>query len=194
MFRCFLVFCGPFCLFPTSHNSHTHTHTHTLFVEKQLPRFFLAGLLIYAGLPFTELVIVAYQRVTKKEFFTIWLIILINAITGLKNVTGSLATHSLLIAVCSGFVLSAAGFIYQYARITVIRDVVSGQDFQSAVVRPYAEQRLVERLGKRYMVIELEGYIFFGSVSCCVVAMSLSFWFIFLFFCLKQNITWLADS
>ncbi len=130
-----------------------------------LPRFFLGGLLISAGLPFVELVVLAYNRVTKTEFVCMWVIILINAIAGLKEVSGAVAAHSLLIAVIAGCVLSAFGFIYQYARVSVVRDTLSGQDFQSAVVRPYAEQRLVERLGKRYAVIELEGYIFFGSAG-----------------------------
>jgi Ca2+-binding EF-hand superfamily protein/CRP-like cAMP-binding protein/anti-anti-sigma regulatory factor len=131
-----------------------------------LPRFFLGGLLIYAGMFFLELVIVSYQRVTKKEYCIVWLIILINAFTGLPQVTGSLvAPHSLLIAVISGLILAAVGFIYQYARVSVIRDVLSGKDFQSAVVRPFSEQSLVERIGTRYMIIELEGYIFFGSAT-----------------------------
>ena len=131
-----------------------------------LPRFFLSGLLIYAGLFFAELVILSYQRVNKKEYCIVWLIIFINAIAGLKSVTGpTIAPHSLLIAVIVGLVLAAMGFIYQYARVSVVRDVLSGQDFQSAVLRPYAEQRLVERLGRRYMIIELEGYIFFGSAT-----------------------------
>ena len=121
---------------------------------------------MYAGIFFVELVLKSYERLTKKEYCTVILIILINAFTGLPQITGMhVAPHSLLIAVICGLVLAAIGFIYQYARVSVIRDVLSGQDFQSAVLRPYSEQCLVERLGTRYMIIELEGFIFFGSAS-----------------------------
>ena len=61
-----------------------------------LPRFFLAGLLVYAGLPFLEMVVQAYWRVTKKEFATILIILIVNAVTGLIESTKS---RTLLIAV-----------------------------------------------------------------------------------------------
>ena len=61
-----------------------------------LPRFFLAGLLVYAGLPFLEMIVQAYWRVTKKEFATILIILIVNAVTGLIESTKS---RTLLIAV-----------------------------------------------------------------------------------------------
>ena len=64
-----------------------------------------------------------------------------------------------------GFLLSAFTFILQYAKTSVIRDSLLGKDYQSSVVRAYGEQRLVERLGIRYSIVELEGYIFFGSAN-----------------------------
>ena len=123
-------------------------------VINYLPRFFLAGLLIYAGLPFLEMVVQAYWRVTKKEFVTILIILIVNAVTGLVEATKS---RTLLIAVGVGFLLSAFTFILQYAKTSVIRDSLLGQDYQSSVVRVYQEQKLVERLGIRYAIVELEG-------------------------------------
>ena len=48
-----------------------------------LPRLTLGMLLVYAGLPLVEdNLIFSYKRVTKKEFVTIWIIVLVNAIAG----------------------------------------------------------------------------------------------------------------
>jgi len=122
-----------------------------------LPRFFLAGLLLYAGLPFLDMVISAYWRVTKKEFCAILIIVLVNAVSEIY------VTWSLLIAVIVGLLLATIIFMVQYSRVSVIRDVISGKDFSSTVVRSYAEQSLVERLGVRYMILELQGFLFFGT-------------------------------
>ena len=125
-----------------------------------MPRFYMSGLLIYAGLPFLWLVVTAYWRVTKKEFGTILLIMLINFIFELFPTT---KTRALVIAVGCGFLLSSFTFILQYAKSSVIRDSLLGKDYQSSVSRSYQEQLLVERLGVRFAIVELEGYIFFGS-------------------------------
>jgi len=101
----------------------------------------------------------AYWRVSKKEFVAILVIILVNAVAGLY------VTSSLLIAVIVGLVLSAIIFMVQYSRVSVIREVRSGKDCKSTVIRSYAEQRLVERLGSRYAILELQGFIFFGTAS-----------------------------
>ena len=123
-----------------------------------LPRLTLGMLLIYAGLPLVEdNLIFSYNRVTKKEFVAIWLIVLVNAIAGVWT------SYSFLIAVLTGLVLATLIFAVQYGRNPVIRDILSGRDYQSAVVRPYAEQRLVERIGIRTRILELEGFLFFGS-------------------------------
>jgi len=122
-----------------------------------LPRFFLAGLLLYAGLPFLDMVVSAYWRVTKKEFFAILIIVLTNAVTEIY------VTWSLLIAVIVGLLLATVIFMVQYSRVSVIRDVISGKDYSSTVVRSYSEQTLVERLGIRYIILELQGFLFFGT-------------------------------
>jgi len=126
-------------------------------LTNSLPRFFISGLLLYAGLPFVDMVITAYWRFTKKEFFAIVAIVLVNAIMEVY------VTWALLIAVIVGLVLAAIIFMVQYSRVSVIRDVISGKDFSSKVVRSYAEQRLVEKLGVRYTILELQGFLFFGT-------------------------------
>jgi len=122
-----------------------------------LPRFFLAGLLLYAGLPFLDMVITAWFRLTKKEFCAIIIIVLVNAVAEIY------VTWSLLIAVIVGLLLATIIFMVQYSRVSVIRDVISGKDFSSTVVRSYAEQTLVERIGIRYIILELQGFLFFGT-------------------------------
>jgi Ca2+-binding EF-hand superfamily protein len=131
-------------------------------ITNVLPRFFLSGLLIYAGLPFLELIFAAYERITKKEFITVLVIVFTNFFFELFESTKS---NALVIAVILGFLLSSVAFLIQYSKTSIIRDSLSGKDYQSSVVRSYQEQLLVERLGVRYAIVELEGYIFFGSCN-----------------------------
>ena len=86
---------------------------------------------MYAGIFFVELVLKSYERLTKKRVLYSDTHHPNQCFYGPPQITGMhVAPHSLLIAVICGLVLAAIGFIYQYARVSVIRDVLSGQDFQ----------------------------------------------------------------
>lgn len=125
-----------------------------------LPRFFIGMLLAYSAIAFVEdNLFYSYNRVTKKEFVCIWVVMLLFAVVGFYS------AYALLVAFGSGLVIATFIFLIQYARSRVIRDFVSGRDFQSVVVRPFIEQKLVENIGVRFAIIELEGFLFFGSAA-----------------------------
>ena len=123
-----------------------------------ISRFLLGGLLVYAAMPFVDKHLVCMCRVTK-EFIAIWTIVLVNAIVGFYT------PAALLIAVVFGILMAAIIFMIQYSKVSVIRDVLSGQEFQSVVVRQYSEEKLLSRLGVRFKIIELQGYVFFGTAN-----------------------------
>ena len=69
-----------------------------------LPRITLGMLLLYAGLPLLEdNLIFSYKRVTKKEFVAIWVIVLVNAITGALSRTSGTKSRRLAFSVLSVF-------------------------------------------------------------------------------------------
>ena len=126
-----------------------------------LPRFYLAGILVYAASPFVEdHLIMSYYRVTRKEFACIWIIALTNAIAAVW-----IPSYSLLIAIIAGFVIAALIFMVQYSRVSVIRDSLTGQEFHSVVMRQYVEERLLDHIGVRFRIIELQGFIFFATAT-----------------------------
>ena len=123
-----------------------------------LPRFLIGGLLLYGAMPFIEnhLVLVK-KRVSLPDFIAIWVIVLTNAILGIWH------SFSLLAAVGVGCVLCMILFAVQYAKTNIVRLVVTGKEVQSGVVRNHAEQRLMEHVGERILIMELSGFIFFGT-------------------------------
>lgn len=119
-----------------------------------LPRFFLAGLLIYAGIGFiVDNLIKSYARVSKEEFVAIWVVVIVNAII------------SLFAAVIVGIVLSALIFAVSYGRVGVVKAFIRGCDFESRVVRSVGESSRLVHFSKRYAIVQMQNYIFFGSAG-----------------------------
>jgi hypothetical protein len=95
-----------------------------------LPRFLLAGLLIFAGLPFISTNLVdSYKHMTKKEFFATWAIVILTALFGL------------LVGVVAGVGMAALIFAIQSGRRKCVSSVIFGSDYQSTVVRSVMQAR-----------------------------------------------------
>lgn len=119
-----------------------------------LPRFFLGGLLIYAGLGFVvDNLIKSWNRVSREEFLAIWTIVIVNALT------------SLLVAVIVGIILAAIIFALTYGRIGVVKAFFEGRDYESKVVRSVKDSAKLTHLSKRYSIVQMQNYIFFGSAG-----------------------------
>ena len=109
-------------------------------------------LLIYAGLPFLEEhLIFSVNRMSKKEYVAIWAMLLTNVVLGIVG-----NDFALLIAFCVGLLLALLIFMLQYYRTKAIREIRDGEGFQSVVMRPYIEQKLLENLGCRMRIIVLQ--------------------------------------
>ena len=116
------------------------------------------------------------------DFATVWVILIVNAITGLLQ------------AVLVGIVMAAFTFAYQYGQTTVIQSLISGDQFQSGIVRASflgirnllcfskthdarplspspadpgstAEAQKLEHLGFLYVIVRLQRFLFFGSAA-----------------------------
>jgi len=125
-----------------------------------IPRFVMGFLLVYACLPFiVDNLIVSYYHMKKKEFLAVWCIVL-------TTIIADAIFHSplaMILAVVVGILFSLLIFISQYARVSVIRDVFTGETYQSKLIRSYWEEALLVRVGKRVCMVQLEGFIFFAS-------------------------------
>jgi SulP family sulfate permease len=64
-----------------------------------------------------------------------------------------------------GIALAAGLFIIEYSRVPVVRHVSSGRTFHSRVERSYPENELLRKEGGALLIMELQGYLFFGTAN-----------------------------
>lgn len=69
-----------------------------------------------------------------------------------------------------GLGLSIVTFVYNYARLSVIRVNASLRERKSSIDRPSAENSLIELEGEQVQVLELQGFLFFGTAEQVVDA------------------------
>lgn len=117
-----------------------------------LPRVALGGLLAFLGLALLhEWVIRARRRLPRTEFAVLLLILAVIAFEGF--LTGVLA----------GLLISVVLFVLSYSRVSVVKHELSGRDFRSRVTRTPAELSALEALGDSIYILNLQGFIFFGT-------------------------------
>lgn len=124
-----------------------------------LPRFLLAGLLIYSGSGFLiENLWDARNLYDRFSFGSIWAVFIINVIAG-----ELLPQYGLLIAFVVGIVLSAFGFAFKFAQTSKLADSVPGYDYSSTAIRSAAQEMKLGVLGCWYHIFPCSGYMFFGT-------------------------------
>jgi sulfate permease, SulP family len=64
-----------------------------------------------------------------------------------------------------GLALSIVTFVYNYARLSVIRADTSGRERRSSIDRPIAENAVLALEGEQVQVLELQEFLFFGTVE-----------------------------
>jgi len=113
----------------------------------------LGGLLFFLGLDFLfEWVVGGWSKLSKAEYAVVILILVVIGVT------------DLLIGVTVGLVAMIILFAWNYSRINVVHHAGSGAVIRSNVERcAYHRQVLSEELGSHVFVLELQGFIFFGT-------------------------------
>ncbi len=80
-------------------------------------------------------------------------------------IVGAVAWFGLLQGIGIGVVASGVVFVVRYSPVDPVRSAINGRQLRSGVDRsPYDVERLLAA-GDRLMVFELQGFLFFGSVS-----------------------------
>lgn len=119
-----------------------------------LPRFVLSGLLIYFGYTFMyEWLVLQRRRMAPLDYGVMLLIVT------------TIAAQGLLAGVGVGLVTALLLFAAEYSRVRVVRRVLTGTSRRSRFTRSDAERRLLDSVGERIIILELQGYIFFGTAS-----------------------------
>jgi SulP family sulfate permease len=130
-----------------------------LFAGSALLAYFpvptLGGLLFFLGLDFlVEWVIAAWFKLSRADYAVVLLIL---AVIGATD---------FLIGVGVGLVAMIILFVLNYSRINVVHHALSGAEIKSNVERfAYHRRVLTEQLGRHIYILELQGFIFFGTAN-----------------------------
>jgi SulP family sulfate permease len=116
------------------------------------PKVVLGGLLLFMGLEFLiEWVYNAWFKFSRSDYLIIITILLVVMLVGFLE------------GVIVGVVLAVILFVVTYSRVDVVKHTLSGANSYSKVVRPTLYRQLLKERGERLYILELQGFIFFGT-------------------------------
>jgi sulfate permease, SulP family len=119
-----------------------------------VPRPLLGGLIFFLGIDFLNSWLIAgRQKFSRMDYALVWLIVLTIIFAGF------------LIGVALGLILTIILFVVNYSRINIFHYRSSGAEMTSNVERTAHHQESLLKLGEHIEVIELRGFIFFGTVN-----------------------------
>jgi len=117
-----------------------------------LPKAILGGLLLFFGLDFlSDWIVSGWSKLSRIDYAVVILILFVIAAT------------DFLVGVGVGLVAMIILFVINYSQINVIRYSLSGADLHSNVERLERQKETLKRLGERIYIMELQGFIFFGT-------------------------------
>ena len=129
-----------------------------LFVADPLisyvPVFLTAGFVLFLGVELLKDWLVASRRqLPLLEWLIVVLILAVVAVVGFMP------------GLVVGLLVSIAVFVFNYARLPVVRQSASGIDQRSSVDRSPAAMEYLLRHGDAIEVVQLQGYLFFGTAD-----------------------------
>lgn len=119
------------------------------------PKAILGGLLFFLGLDFLyEWVVASWSKLSRTDTAVVLLILIVIGAT------------DFLIGVGVGLVAMVVLFVLNYSRINVVHHALAGTELRSNVERcAYHRRALTEDLGRQIFILELQGFIFFGTAN-----------------------------
>lgn len=119
------------------------------------PKPILGGLLFFLGLDFlADWLMTGWKRLSRGDYAIVVLILVVIAAT------------NFLVGVSVGLVASIILFILNYSRINIVHHALSGAEMRSNVERcAYHQRVLAQELGQQIYILELEGFLFFGTAN-----------------------------
>jgi SulP family sulfate permease len=123
-------------------------------VVQLIPRFLVAGMLVFVGSAFIVEWLVDQRRNLPIAEYAIVLVIF-----------GTIAFRDYLTGVEVGLVASGFLFAFNYSGVRLVREVEFGTTYRSNVERPEAERRALRELADRVLILRVNGFMFFGVAS-----------------------------
>ncbi len=124
------------------------------YILPYIPRLLVGGLLVFLGLGFlAEWVYDARLRLSREDY------VLVLVILGVIGVAGFLQ------GVAVGIAIALFMFALTYSRVDVVKHVLTGTTYHSTVDRSWAQRRLLRDQGERMHILQLQGFIFFGTAQ-----------------------------
>jgi SulP family sulfate permease len=118
------------------------------------PRPVLGGLLVFMGLGFlVEWAIEGWSKLPRADYAVVLLILVV------------IGTTDFLIGVGVGLAAMIILFVLNYSRINVVHHALSGAEIKSNVERFAHHRRVLTELGQHTYILELQGYLFFGTAN-----------------------------
>jgi SulP family sulfate permease len=119
-----------------------------------LPQFVIGGLLLFVGIDFlVKWLWSARRRMTRVDY---WL---------MAGIVVIIATVGFLPGVTVGLVAAVALFVVRYSRTDVVKHSLTAREYQSNIERPRLHAEFLEQNGDSVLVLELQGFIFFGTAG-----------------------------
>ncbi len=117
-----------------------------------LPTPLVGGILLLVGFSFlADWLIDGRRQMTGPEYLLMLAIMVAVALLGF------------LAAVLLGMAAAAALFAVAYSRVDPVRHVSTGRERRSTMARSPAEHRMMYEQGESIVIVELQGYLFFGT-------------------------------
>jgi SulP family sulfate permease len=121
-------------------------------VLAHFPKPVLGGMLLFLGVSFLiETVYDAWFRLPRGEYALVIFILVVVVTVGFLEGVGV------------GIVVSSFLFAINYARIDVVKHAISGAGLRSKAARSPADEALLQQMGGHIHVVQLQGYLFFGT-------------------------------
>ncbi len=118
------------------------------------PRFVVGGTLICLGLElFVDWLWKSWFRLPRQDYAMVVLIMLAMVLIGPLQ------------GIAVGLAVAMGMFLLNYSRISVAKHVLSGASHQSHVQRPKTQRKAIQERGEQIYILELQGFIFFGSAN-----------------------------
>lgn len=93
------------------------------------------------------------HRVNKMEYITIWAI------------TIGMTLFDFVLGLLIGIIMASLFFVVQNSRRRAIRAIFHGSTAKSTVRRPHAQMAFLQAVGKQTVVMKLQGFLFFGTIT-----------------------------
>lgn len=123
-------------------------------VLEMLPQMVIGGMLLFVGAEFIyEWLWASRRRMARMDYLLMWAIVLV------------IATVGFLPGVAVGLIAATGLFVFRYSRIDVVKHHLTGAELQSNIERSPADTEYLAEHGDATLILELQGFIFFGTAN-----------------------------